>query len=300
MKSFKSLFIIITLATVAACSKEDTPEPLYHSPAPFFMPAEDATDPTSVLRREFYAKHSSYLLFNDTIQKYNVGTDINGDEVYQWETLDLGYSIGFSYSTSVQYRYTYITDYATQKAMVDYLENYVMYHFTGKAKPFMYMISNTITSSSRSGNVSKPYAAAGQRGVSVACNYLLAKERTEAQKQAYAERIISIMIGQLANNFSESFEGFYKYSASYYNTSWSGSDKTAVLASMGFIGTASSLVSFCPSQSDDLGQYALATIQYSEEEFNEKYGNYPIVITKYMLVKNTLRQLGFSYEKPNS
>ncbi len=299
MKNYKLLILFFAIAlTMGSCSKEDTPTPQFHSPAPFFMPADTATDATSQMRREFFKSTGSYLLFNDTIQHVYLGTDINGDAVYSSETLDLNYSIGSTLSTNT-YTYTYITDYETQKAMTDYVKEYVLYHFTGKVKPFMYFICKTMSIKYVNGSHSSPYASSGQRGVAIATNYLLQRNRTDSQKKAYAERIINAMIGNLANNFSESFSDFYAYSSAYYNVSWSayGSDRTSTLAKMGFIGVGTTLSIYTPSQEDDLSQYSLATLQYTQEEWEKRYEDYPLVISKFKSVKRILTELGFVYDK---
>ncbi len=299
MKNYITLLVVAAMSvTLFSCSKEDTPTPQFHSPAPFYMPADTAMDATSQMRREFYKNTGSYLLFNDTIQKNYIGTDINGDDVYTTETIDIGYYIGFEYSSSDTYTYTYLTDYETQKEMTDYVNDYVLYHFKGSMKPFLYFICNTITVKFRAGNTSTPYASSGQRGVAIATNYLLQRKRTEAQKKAYAERIINAVIGQLANNFSEDFTDFYTYSSAYYNTMWSsyGDNQAEILARLGFIGSGNMGV-YCPSQSDDLSQYALATVQYSQEEWEKKYADYPVIIAKYKFVKRVFTEHGFQYDK---
>lgn len=298
-KHITSLMVMATALAMVSCSKEETPTPLYHSPAPFFMPADTATDATSQLRREFFSKTGSYLLFNDTIQRIYMGTDINGDDVYSSETLDLAYVIGSSAYSVNKYTFTYVTDYESQKAMTDFVNDYICYHFTGKLKPFSYFIGKTISIKYVNGSTSTPYASAGQRGVAIASNYLLAKQRTDAQKKAYAERVLNEMIGQLANNFSEYFTAFYEYSSGYYDVNWTyyGDDKYSVLAKMGFIGSSPSLVVYAPSQSADMNQYALATLQYSLDDWTKKYADYPLVIEKFKYIKEILGELGFIYDK---
>jgi hypothetical protein len=297
-KYIASIMVVAAALAMVSCSGEETPTPLYHSPAPFYMPADTATDATSQLRREFYSRTGSYLLFNDTIQKNYLGTDINGDDVYSCETLDLAYTIGYSLAGINTYSFSYVTDYESQKAMTDFIDEYVLYHFTGKIKPFLYFICKTITLTYRNGSVSSPYASSGQRGVAIAANYLLSKKRTESQKKAYAERILSAMIGQLANNYSEYFTDFYAYSSSYYNNYWTyyGDDRDSTLASLGFIGIGTYAIS-CPGQSEDLNQYALATIQYSADDWAKKYADYPIVVEKYNFMRRVLTELGFVYDE---
>ncbi len=297
MKRYKQLLLVLALVLMlGSCSKEDAPTPKFHSPAPFFMPADTATDATSQMRREFFSNTGSYLLFNDTIQKTYMGKDINGDDVYNTETLDLSYAVGQSLSTDT-YTFIYITDYENQKAMTEFVDKYVRSHFTGKAKPFLYFICRTIQIKYVAGNTSTPYASSGQRGVAIATDYLLKKNRTEEKKKSYANSIINIMIGQIAKNFSEYFTDFYTYSSAYYSSFWSdyGTDKETTLAKLGFIGTGS-YGTYCPDQSSDLEQYSMATLLYTPEEWEKKYKDYPVVITKYKFVRKVLTELGFVYD----
>ncbi len=298
MKDIKTLLLVLSIVlSMGSCSKESAPNPQFHSPASFFMPADTATDATSVMRREFYKNSGSYLLFTDTIQNKYVGTDINGDAVYSVETLDLGYSVGFSGTSTNKYSFTYLTNYEQQKQMTDYLNEYVLYHFTGKVKPFSYFLCDKINIKYVNGSNASPYASSGQRGVAIATNYLLKKSRTDAQKKNYANTILNIVITQLASNFSDYFTGFYTYSSAYYGVFWTsyGSDRESTLAKLGFIGIGTYTTS-TPSQENDLEQYSLATLQYSQDAWEKKYADYPVVIKKYKLVRSVLTELGFVYD----
>ncbi len=297
MKKFRILALIIMAVLMVACSSEDAPEPKFHSPAKFFMPADDDNSPTAELRRDFFHNTGSFLLFNDTIQKNYVGKDINGDDVYWYETLDLGYSVGMTMSSD-KYTFTYIEDYEDQKKVVDFLGEYVLYHFNGRIKPFSYFICNKMTLNYVNGSVASPYASSGQRGLAIAGNYLLIRDRNDSQKKNFAERVLNAVMGTLANNFSEDFVEFYNFSGPYYGALLSsyGTDNKQTLNMLGFIGTGS-LTIYAPSRDEDMSQYALATLQYSEEEFAAKYSAYPVMIEKFRYVKGVFSDLGFVYDK---
>ncbi len=267
MKDIKTLLLVLSIVlSMGSCSKESAPNPQFHSPASFFMPADTATDATSVMRREFYKNSGSYLL-------------------------------GFSGTSTNKYSFTYLTNYEQQKQMTDYLNEYVLYHFTGKVKPFSYFLCDKINIKYVNGSNASPYASSGQRGVAIATNYLLKKSRTDAQKKNYANTILNIVITQLASNFSDYFTGFYTYSSAYYGVFWTsyGSDRESTLAKLGFIGIGTYTTS-TPSQENDLEQYSLATLQYSQDAWEKKYADYPVVIKKYKLVRSVLTELGFVYD----
>ena len=293
MKSL--LGILAVVLTLCACGKEGEVKPLYHDPAQFFMPADDATDPTSMLRRDFQKKHGSYLLFNDTIQKSYAGKDINGNDVYQWETVQIDYSVGKNGSDD-EYTFTYLNDYYAQKAMSEYLEEYVLYHCQGKMKPFSWFLCDVIKGKTVSGKAVTPYVASGQRCTGVACNYLLQRERTELQKNQYAQRILLGLITTLANNFREYFDEFFQYSSGFYDANVdaeSAEERTHRMKSHGFLTLYLNI--YYPSQDSDLSSFAQASLSYTEEEFEKNNGEYPLVMAKYRCVKRTLESLGFVY-----
>ena len=92
-KIYISILSGIVLSSLASCAKEDEPVLQYTDPAVTFMPADDATDEISELRRQFFQQTGTYLLFNDTLQHRCIGKDLNGEEVYFTELLDIKYEI---------------------------------------------------------------------------------------------------------------------------------------------------------------------------------------------------------------
>ena len=69
-----------------------------------FMPAAADDSEEAQLRREFYATYGSFLLFNDTLQHYETGRDVNGEVRYFTELLDLTYEVGMSTYSNSKYR----------------------------------------------------------------------------------------------------------------------------------------------------------------------------------------------------
>lgn len=72
----------------------------------YFEVPGDATDAESVLRREFFTKNGSYLIFNDTLHRELKGTDEEGNPLYTYELLDIGY--GMTSISSNRYAYDYL------------------------------------------------------------------------------------------------------------------------------------------------------------------------------------------------
>ena len=287
---------------LTACGSEDDLAPDYKNPSANFQPAADDQSEEARLRRQFFGTTGSYLLFNDTIQREFLGVDINGDSRYFVETVDLGYAIGTSVTSGISYSYTYLSSIEQKQQLTDFLLQYVQPHLTGVMRPYSWLVANVVTSYSQnsmgSTSVSRVYAAANQRCIAVAGNYLIQQERTDAQRQTYAQRILNIIIGQLAMNRSEAFGDFYKYSANYYSTDYSragfdGQPSASELRQLGFLSSTSS-TSF-PSMTNDLNTYATLVVQNTEEQLAKTYAAYPLVLQKAAVVRQVLIGLGYVF-----
>ncbi|MBR1427631.1 MAG: hypothetical protein IJ582_01205 [Prevotella sp.] len=296
--------VLMAALCITSCGSEDPLTPDYKNPSSYFMPSDDDNSELAQLRRKFFADHGSYLLFNDTIQKEFLGKDINGDPRYFVETVDLTYTVGQSgYGTSQSsYTFTYITEFEKQKAMTEFLENKILPHFTGSMKPYSWFLSNVITG--KLGRVVDsqtvtPYAVVNQRCVAIACNYLTQRQRTEAQINNYTARVLNIIVGTLVKAQEQAFGEFEKISYEYYGRSYTslgitGSLSQTDLYKYGFLVGGSTVVSMCDA-SRDIAAYASNVVQYSEEEIERKYGNYPLVMEKHQIMRRILQSLGYIF-----
>ena len=287
------------LTALAACSGEDALEPSFSNPSLNFQPAADDQSAEAQLRRQFQSETGTYLLFNDTIQHQFLGNDINGQPRYFTETVDLTYAVGQSASVQMLYSYTYLQTIEQKQQMTDFLRQYILPHLTQSLKPYSWFVCNVITSRPNSYTApSRPYAASNQRCVAIAANYLIQRERTDQQKQQYAQRILNAIVGQLAVNQSAAFSEFYKFSADYYSSDYSrhgytGTPSTPELYKLGFLG--STAISSFPSMTTDLSTYALLVIQYTDEQLASQYANYPLVLQKAAIVRRVLISLGYVF-----
>lgn len=296
----KHTLIAIGLAAAftvtAGCSSEDAPEVEYHNPSMFFQPADSDNSVEAQMRRKFYADNGSFLLFNDTLQYKFLGTDINGDDQYFIELIDPSYEVGGQTSSTVTYRYTYLTDDSTKQAAVDYVNEYIMPHLNKRLRPFSVFLCQQISVGTYNMTQS-PYAVANQRCVLIAMNYLMIRQRTEAQKQTYADRVLNIIVNQAAVNNSSSFTTFFSYSSQYYNVTYGSvgiSGTTDEVRRLGFISTGSISGSF-PSANIDLQAYTTEATRYSQEELEAKYGEYPVIMNKFAALKSVLTELGYVF-----
>lgn len=289
------LIALLALATACGSSQSDG-EMTYHDPTNFFEPADTATDSTSILRRKFFADHGSYLLFNDTLQHSFLGYDTNGELEYFTETVDVNYTLGSHANSRIIYHYNYFNSYAEYKELVNYLEKFILVHFSTKLRPFSWLlvknISYTLVGHS---NTVKSYAASGQRCIALGCD-ALPTLNTDAKKQMLAKRQLSVIVGNLANNNTNAFDGFGAVSMNYYGTLAEDLNNTTECAKQhGFISVSKTMPGYMPDFSADLAAFASLVINYDENQLQKYYGNYPLIIKKYYIVRQVLTNLGYVF-----
>lgn len=126
---FPSFLIAMTLC-FTSCGKEDAPVVDVNDPTDNFIPGEDEMDATAEMRRKFKEEEGSYLLFNDTIQKKELGIDIMGNTRYFVEVVDVNYMVGATSINTHPYTYTYLKTEEKRTAAVEYLKKYVLNHIS--------------------------------------------------------------------------------------------------------------------------------------------------------------------------
>ena len=300
MKTIRLFFSLVLMAAAfIGCGKEDALDADFKNPSANFMPDENDQSEEAQLRRQFFNETGSYLLFNDTIQRQYLGTDINGNDRYFIETVDLTYSVGQSGTMNSYYSYTLLQTLEQKQLVTEFVRTYILNHLTGKLRPYSWFLCNVISSYKDSYSTpSKPYSASNQRCIVVAGNFLIQRDRTDAQKLQYAQRVLNGVVGQLVVNNSSAFSEFYKYSANYYSADYSrfgydGRPSQTELYSMGFLSSTGTFA--FPSMSTDLSVYALMVIQYTDEQLQQQYGDYPIILEKAAVVRRVMQELGYVF-----
>ncbi len=283
---------------MTACGDDDeTLGTEYQDPTNNFIPNPSANDDTSVLRREFKEKYGSYLLFTDTLQHYQIGIDVNGDPKYFTELLNILYAVGQSLPLTDTQKYTYFTDIEEQRKVVDYMDQYILNHITGKLRPFSWFLAKTIEVTDNQRRVTRPFAACGQRTIVVSLGQAL--RLSESGKKTLATRILNTIIGQLAQNNSSAFTDFFAISGALYSRSMSvpeGTTRDKYLFDNGFISPSTSNANlYFPSQKDDLQAYSLVVISYTDERIENTYGQYPLVMNKIKVMREVLTKLGYVF-----
>ena len=295
----KKIFIILSVILGLQSCSEKALDVDYKDVTTPFVPAADDHSEEAELRRSFNAEHGSYLLFNDTLQHVALGRDVNGNMQYFTELIDITYEIGSSSASNNKYSYTIIPTIERKRQAIEYMEEYILPHLTGKLKPFSWFLADKITRDFI-GSLSSPYAVAGQRTIAVATNVL--PKLSEAQKVQYTRQIMNSIIGKLASDNASAFKEFTAVSSAYYGGSFSApatnAENTDILAKAGFICRGqddfkSEANGLYPSEDLDLQAYARMIAANTRETVLAKYADYPLVLRKYEIAYNVLTSLGY-------
>jgi len=294
---------LVLLAVLSACSDETT-SVNFRDPANRYL--QSSTTESAVikqLRQQFYEETGSYLIFNDTLQHRFMGTDLNGDPQWFTETVDLTYTVGTEASGVTKYRYTLLQTDAEKQGAVEFLRTYVLPHFTGKIRPYAWMLTETITHNDNFGTYND-YAASGQEVAAVACKLIPTLNATN--KERYTAQVINILLGKLILNNSSAFEAFFAvckdlYTMQFADTEITNDENNKLLWSAGFITRGkdpqSSGVSngFYPDKENDLTSFCRTIIANSKEKLEATYGDYPLVMQKLQLARETMEAIGYIF-----
>lgn len=80
----------LCVCLLSSCSEKEDVQPLDLKDN-YYEISEDASDPESLLRKEFEETLGIHLLFNDTLRKEYRGTDRYGNDVYFVQKVDFSY-----------------------------------------------------------------------------------------------------------------------------------------------------------------------------------------------------------------
>ena len=131
-KILTTICILTAAICFAACEGEDPLQPSHADTNPFSVD-DNANDEESLLRKNFFSRNGSYLLYNDTL---NDG-----------ERLDIGYVMTASQNNNV-YIYEYLKTIEEKSLAADFVEQYLLPHLGKRLRPFAFLLVKTQTTSS--------------------------------------------------------------------------------------------------------------------------------------------------------
>ena len=305
---------VTTMAFVSCGSDEVTPGP---SETDMWLHPYGASSADQALQAQFYAKNKIYLLFNDTLRKQQVATNPDGTPFYDMETIDLTYYlIGSSSYLNEEFTYEYLQTDADKQAATAFVQDQVLPCLSGDLLPFSILLVNKINQYSRqysyqSMTRTNPIVYAGYRCTAIAAEGIA--EMSQQQKITARNNILKAIINNKMSALpADAFDEFYSYCNAYYSTYALYDAAVAFFAEhptpmdIGLLDnsvsyyawrTSGSLIMYnIAAKNYDLQDYTNAVFTYSDAEFEAKYGQYPIVMTKFRLLKQIFAQIGVTID----
>ncbi|MBQ8711460.1 MAG: hypothetical protein IJ551_01355 [Prevotella sp.] len=311
----KYLFSLMGLcalaATLTGCDSDDVT--LGPDEADLWLHPYSASSADQSLQTKFYGETGIYLLFNDTLRKQQVATNPDGTPFYDMETVDLNYyMIGSSGSYRNVFSYDYLTTDADKQAATTFVQQQVLPCLSGSLLPFSLLLVEQISQYAQQYSynplaLTNPLVYAGYRCTAIAAGGVA--DMSDAEKLTLRNNILQAIINaKLPSLPDDAFDAFYAPCAQYYSTYLMGDGAATFFEThptpmdIGLLDnsvsyyawrTSGSLIMYnIAAKSYDLKDYTTAVFTYSDEAFAEKYGQYPIVMEKFKLLKQIFAQLG--------
>lgn len=304
----------ITTALISCGSDEITLGP---SETDMWLHPYSASSADQALQTQFYAKNKIYLLFNDTLRKQQVATNPDGTPFYDMETIDLTYyMIGYSSNLDEAFTYEYLKTDMDKQAATAFVQDQVLPCLSGDLLPFSILLVNKINQYARqysyqSMTLSNPIVYAGYRCTAIAAEGI--SGMSQQQKITARNNILKAIINnKLAALPEDTFDEFYSFTNPYYGTYQMRDAAVAFFElyptpmDIGLLDNGVSYYRWTPTGSlimyniaakdYDLQDYTNAVFTYSDAEFEAKYGQYPIVMTKFKLLKQIFAQIGVTVD----
>lgn len=288
-----------------SCTKDEDTTPS-NADKNLFIPADDDNSRTAGLRREFYSTVGSYLLFNDTLKHVNIGTDIYGNTIWNTETVDLGYTMVGSGSSSV-YTFNYITDYDSQSKAIQIVKNKLIPHL-GKNVPYSILLVDSITVwqyldgelteepyDPQYGQDPHPSIVVGERCSAISLNGGQAYTNDTYFKDIF-QQLVEYKLSQTdvpaLTKFYSYCDKYYSIYKSYLGYNFGVDDDLA--RSLGYWKDWN--IYYFPPKDGDLSMFAAAICNYSTAQVEKEYAAYPLVIEKFKILKAIAVELGFKFD----
>lgn len=316
MKHYIYSLISLVAVVVAACDSDDVV--LGPSETDTWLHPYSASAADQELQLEFYHNNGIYLLFNDTLSKSQVSTNPDGTPFYDMETVDLTYYLtGSNTATTVvnqKFSYDYLSTDADKRVATSFVQDKLLPHLSGDLLPFSILLVDKINLWSRQYSsypmtLSNPVVYAGYRCTAISAAGVA--DMDDAQQSAYCNQILQAVVNsKLSVLPDETFDDFYSFTLPFYDSYAMYEAAESFFAmyhtpmDIGLLDNRVSYYSWSPEgfviyniavKSYDLKDYTTAVFTYSDAEFSAKYGEYPIVMSKFKILKEIYESLGVRF-----
>jgi hypothetical protein len=291
MKKYISLFLLCGMVALFSCKKSNPLVIDPNTPDPFAR-YDNASSPLDHQIYQVYTSTGIPLLYSDTLTKTPL------------TRLNIGYHLT-SLDSLITFRLSKST--ADKLAAVAFIRDQIIPSLGTKLKPYsIFMVDSVYTFAISYPNIRTKVPLTTYLGLNtvVVGKIGLIKSMIPDSVKTYKRDIFkSILTASLASQASI-LNSYYAVSAAYYGKFAYGTTTTTSYIpylpeeSYGFLspnGITPTVYYNTPSQSTDVAQYLNIMLVLSASDFAAKYGNYPLVMSKYTLLKQALISLGFVF-----
>lgn len=291
---------LIGMLFLAACSEDElTPSGANDNP---FAIQEGSNDPVSVLRRQFFDDHKIHLLFNDTLRKEYGGKDAFDQDFWTVETLAPGYNLT-AYRDNLHYELLSAADIDAMEKGIVLVEQNILPHISGKMIPYSIFLVKTLEQEDRYDDYEPADAYLNMRTLIIPVDEWIAMD--EEEQKEHASGILKAIVSNKFNDRSDEAAPFFAYCQDYYYKTimdvipdWDRNIEDIYnLGMMTYYEDYWGDLEYDEfrSSSRDFTDFFDAVMNRSEEDFAEEFGDYPIIMQKYHLMKETITNLGYIF-----
>ncbi|MDE6810530.1 MAG: hypothetical protein K2J42_10660 [Muribaculaceae bacterium] len=293
-----SILLAGSASFVTSCASEDpiTEKSDATFDNPFGVP-DDATGPEADIRRAFYKETNVFLVFHDLLRTY---TDRFGNP--QTETVDIAYELNGS--KGYDYEYDEINDPEAQQVAADIIKKYYLPHIGGQLRPFSILAVDQITQVNSYGTRKKLNAINNFRTLALSMSCFDGVE-DEAEIQSIVTDVLKEFIKSKVSYSDHAFEAFMAINNAHYYEDiinfipdWDVNQditKVYALGLLNYYEDGEHEYDYFRSASSDFESYLNLLFNYSEDEIRELYGDYPVIMKKYEMMRNAIEAIGYKF-----
>lgn len=246
------------------------------------------------VRNQFYEKTGCYIVFTDSLAKREAESPA-GPYIFI-DTIDLNYAA--SSRTGHVFDYTLLPTFEERKAAADFLADEVLPRLDAAYWPYSFFMVDSLKFTRRildgQSNMLRPTVVMGSwvcySTTIVACNGLFEMDATE--REAYVREVQKgLVLGMYTQLDSVEYADFYAFSEDYYSNFGIYDQEYEDEEELGFLrGVWAN--QYWYGQENDVASYIWEIFSMTREEFDEKYGQWQIVLDKRDAMEKILEDHG--------
>lgn len=214
----KWIYVLISLIVVACGKDELTQNMTYEN---LYRIQDDPSDPVKHRVYELYEKFGVPVYFNDTIGKYYVKDDINGNPYYRYELLDLNWNFYSHNIDKVRYEIFYQSDVSRQMSSLDFVDS-LLNDLSEPLYPSIIFLTDEV--------FSYEYNNVKEEEVTTLIRYALLfrlavftglPDMTMGARDSLRDNVVRSLVKQKISNYSKDLTKFYAVTKSdWYERKW--------------------------------------------------------------------------------